>query len=69
MFKEILDKAFHQCPPDPIPDDVLKKAIEEQCRQCDLEGTPHFLSKVQQVNQLSMQDDCPNMLNWFISAL
>ena len=49
MFKEILDKAFNQCPPDPIPDDILKNAIEEQCRKNDLEGTQYFMSKVQQL--------------------
>ena len=49
MFKKILDKAFNKCPPDKLPDDVLKNAIEEQCNQNDLEGTKHFLSKVQEV--------------------
>ena len=49
MFKQILDKAFNKCPPDPLPDEELKKAITEQCNKNDLEGTPHFLSKVQQV--------------------
>ena len=54
MFKQILDKTFFKCPPDPLPDDVLKKAIEEQCTKNDLEGTPHFLSKVQQVKNLKL---------------
>ncbi len=49
MFKETLDHLFHQCPPDPLPDDVLKKAIMEQCVEYELEPTPHFLSKVQQL--------------------
>jgi hypothetical protein len=49
MFKEILTKMFFQCPPDPIPDDVLRNALEDQCMKNNLEGTPHFLSKVQQL--------------------
>ena len=49
MFKQILDKTFYKCPPDPLPDDALKNAITEQCNKNDLEGTPHFLSKVQQL--------------------
>ena len=46
MFKKILDKVFNQAPPDPLPDESLKIAIEEQCLKNDLEPTPHFLSKV-----------------------
>ena len=46
MFKKILGKVFNKAPPDPIPDEKLKKAIEEQCLKNDLEPTPHFLSKV-----------------------
>jgi hypothetical protein len=34
---------------DPIPDDVLRNALEDQCNKNNLEGTPHFLSKVQQL--------------------
>ena len=49
MFRDILTHVFHQCPPDPLPDDELKKAIIEQCSANDLEGTAHFLSKVQQL--------------------
>ena len=49
MFRDILSHLFHQCPPDPLPDDILKKAIMEQCLEHDLESTPHFLSKVQQL--------------------
>ena len=49
MFKKILDKVFHQAPPDPLPDEDFKKVIEEQCLKNDLEPTPHFLSKVQQL--------------------
>jgi dynein heavy chain len=57
MFKGILEHVFHQCPPDPLPDDVLKKAIIEQCAKNDLEGTPYFLSKVQQLyDMLSLSD-------------
>ncbi len=25
MFRDILSHLFHQCPPDPLPDDILKK--------------------------------------------
>ena len=46
MFKKILDKVFNKAPPDPLPDEILAKAIEEQCLKNDLEPTPHFLSKV-----------------------
>jgi dynein heavy chain len=52
MFKAILDKAFHKCPPEQLPDDALKNAIEEQCLKNDLEGTPHFLAKVQQLHEM-----------------
>jgi hypothetical protein len=30
MFKDILAQMFFQCPPDPIPDDVLRNALEDQ---------------------------------------
>ena len=56
MFKKILDKAFNQCPPDKVPDDVLKNAIEDQCNKNDLEGTKHFLSKVQEVKNELIQN-------------
>ena len=57
MFKDILAHVFHQCPPDPLPDDILKKAIIEQCIKDELEGTPHFLSKVQQLyDMLALSD-------------
>ena len=49
MFKDILAKMFFQCPPDPLPDDILRNTLEDQCNKNDLEGTPHFLSKVQQL--------------------
>ena len=49
MFKEVLHHVFLQCPPEPLPDDALKKAIIEQCRTNELEDVPHFLSKVQQL--------------------
>ena len=49
MFRQILDKMFHQCPPEPLPDEFLKNAIINQCEENNLEGTPHFLSKVQQL--------------------
>ena len=58
MFKKILDKAFNQCPPDKVPDDVLKNAIEDQCNKNDLEGTKHFLSKVQEVKTLTYMNYC-----------
>ena len=38
-----------QCPPEPLPDELLKNAIIAQCEENNLEGTPHFLSKVQQL--------------------
>ncbi len=28
MFRDILSHLFHQCPPDPLPDDILKKVHE-----------------------------------------
>lgn len=49
MFKAVLGHVFLQCPPEPLPDDALKKAIIEQCRANELEDVPHFLSKVQQL--------------------
>ena len=53
MFKKILDKVFNKAPPDPLPDEILAKAIEEQCLKNDLEPTPHFLSKVEISNSTS----------------
>ncbi|XP_059098400.1 dynein axonemal heavy chain 7-like [Tigriopus californicus] len=49
MFRDILTHLFHQCPPDPLPDDMLKNAIIAQCSANNLEGTAYFLSKVQQL--------------------
>ena len=40
---------FNKCPPDPLPDEELKIAIVKQCEENNLEGTAHFLSKVQQL--------------------
>ena len=40
---------FNKCPPDPLPDEHLKVAIVKQCEENNLEGTEHFLSKVQQL--------------------
>ena len=40
---------FNKCPPDPLPDEHLKVAIVKQCEENNLEGTAHFLSKVQQL--------------------
>ena len=40
---------FNKCPPDPLPDEELKVAIVKQCEENNLEGTAHFLSKVQQL--------------------
>ena len=57
MFRQILDKMFHQCPPDPIPDDLLKNAIINQCEKNNLEETPHFLSKVQQLYDMMNLSD------------
>ena len=58
MFKKILDKVFNKAPPDPLPDEILAKAIEEQCLKNDLEPTPHFLSKVEKFkfNLLFLKD-------------
>lgn len=57
MFKDILSHVFHHCPPEPIPDDVLKNVIIEQCSKDELESTPYFLSKVQQLyDMLSLSD-------------
>ena len=36
MFKDILTQMFFQCPPDPIPDDVLRNALEDQCNKNNL---------------------------------
>ena len=49
MFRQILDKMFNKCPPDALPDEELKVAIVKQCEENNLEGTDHFLSKVQQL--------------------
>ncbi|QQP52952.1 Uncharacterized protein FKW44_005260, partial [Caligus rogercresseyi] len=49
IFKSILSHLFGIYPSDPIPDDVLKKAIIKQCEDQNLESTPYFLSKVQQL--------------------
>ena len=40
---------FNKCPPEPLPDEHLKVAIVKQCEENNLEGTAHFLSKVQQL--------------------
>ena len=40
---------FNKCPPDALPDEELKVAIVKQCEENNLEGTDHFLSKVQQL--------------------
>ena len=40
---------FNKCPPDQLPDEELKVAIVKQCEENNLEGTAHFLSKVQQL--------------------
>ena len=53
MFKKILDKVFNKAPPEPLPDEILAKAIEEQCLKNNLEPTPHFLSKVRNSNSTS----------------
>nr|XP_040564670.1 dynein heavy chain 7, axonemal-like [Lepeophtheirus salmonis] len=60
MFKNILFHLFGLCPPDPIPDDVLKKAIIDQCQKHNLESTPYFLSKVQQL--YDMMDLCDGVM-------
>ena len=57
MFKDILSHLFHHCPPQSIPDDALKNVIIEQCSRDELESTPYFLSKVQQLyDMLSLSD-------------
>ena len=49
IMNEIFYKMFNKCPPDALPDEELKVAIVKQCEENNLEGTDHFLSKVQQL--------------------
>ena len=48
---------FNKCPPDPLPDEELKVAIVKQCEENNLEGTAHFLSKVQQLYDMLVLSD------------
>ena len=67
MFKDILAQMFFHCPPDPIPDELLRNALEDQCNKNNLEGTAHFLSKVQQLYDMMDLSDGVMLLGRFLA--